>query len=344
MSITTDVRERSNTLLLDEEKVASRYNTISNEHLGHQFPPHSNGEEATRKQHKHNADPQVSLESNPVRPNKTRVISITSGKGGVGKTMLSVNMAISLAQLGYKVLLFDGDLGLANINIALGIIPEYNIQDVLKKKKSLREIIIKTKYGIDIIAGVNGVSRLANLTPAECKLFLDELLEITEYDIMLIDTGAGLNYNVTLLAGAAEKVLVVTTPEPTSVTDAYGMIKSILGNDRNKSIDLIINRVFSSIEAQFVINKLSNITNQFLHAKIRGLGFIFEENLVQKSINQQKPHILLYPTSKSSTCINLVSAKLVNSSYNNAPQGVGGFFRKIIGMQASNEEKGLFIS
>jgi flagellar biosynthesis protein FlhG len=261
---------------------------------------------------------------------KTRIISITSGKGGVGKTTISVNLAISMARSGKKVLLFDGDLGLANINVLLGIIPEHNIYEVMKGKRRIQDVIIRTNFGIDIIAGANGISQLANLSDEQRERFVEGLQSITGYDVMIVDTGAGVGANVIGLVVPADDILVVTTPEPTAITDAYGMIKSIVANRKDKTIKLIVNRVPSAIEAKRVADRLISISSQFLKTQVESLGFIFEESLVQKSIKNQRPYVVLYPGSKSAACINHLSARLLNTEYNEESAGIMGFFQKIL--------------
>ena len=259
----------------------------------------------------------------------TRVISITSGKGGVGKTTLSVNLAISMARAGKKVVLFDGDLGLANINVLLGIIPDHNLYEVMKGKKKIQDVIISTSYGIDIIAGANGISQLANLSDTQREKFIKELESLDGYDVMIIDTGAGVGANVIGLILPADDVLIVTTPEPTAITDAYGMIKSIVANRQEKDIKLIVNRVSSAVEARRVADRLISISAQFLKTRVESLGFVFDESLVQKSIRNQRPHIVLYPGSKSSACINHVAARLLNTEFTADSPGLGGFLRRL---------------
>ncbi|MCB1320328.1 MAG: AAA family ATPase, partial [Leptospiraceae bacterium] len=261
----------------------------------------------------------------------TRVIAVTSGKGGVGKSTLSVNLAISIARMGKKVLLFDGDLGLANVNVLMGIIPEHSIYEVIKGKKKIEDIIISTSYGIDIIAGANGISQLANLTEAQRDEFMSAFGAVGGYDVMLIDTGAGVGANVIGLVLAADEILVVTTPEPTAITDAYGMIKSIVANSKEQAIKLVVNRVPSAIEAKRVADRLTSISAQFLKTQVESLGFVFEEDLVQKSIRSQRPHVVLYPGSKSSACMNHISARLLNSSAADDGSGIFGFLQKLLG-------------
>ncbi|MCE9599255.1 MAG: MinD/ParA family protein [Spirochaetia bacterium] len=276
-------------------------------------------------------------EATSVTPQRTKIISVTSGKGGVGKTTVSVNLAISLARAGKKVLLFDGDLGLANINVLLGIIPEHNIYEVLKGRKKLSEIIIHTSYGIDIIAGANGISQLANLNEQQRENFLEGLQEIGGYDILVVDTGAGVGANVIGLVLPADDILVITTPEPTAITDAYGMIKSVVSHGPNGKIKLIVNRVPDAGEAKLVADRLISISNQFLKARVENLGFIFEEAAVQKSIRSQRPYVVLYPNAKSSACIKHIAARLVNAPLEEDAAGIYGFFQKIFNFRGKED-------
>ena len=271
-----------------------------------------------------------------------RVIAVTSGKGGVGKSTLSVNLAIALGRLGQKVLLFDGDLGLANINVLMGIIPEFSIYEVLKGKKKLSDIIIPTGFGIDIIAGANGISQLANLTDAQRDLFVEQLAELEGYDLLMIDTGAGVGANVLGLVLPADDIIVVTTPEPTAITDAYGMIKSIVAaSGAEKKIKLIVNRAPSAIEARRVADRLMSISGQFLKTGVESLGFVFEENLVQKSIRSQRPHVVLYPGSPSAASTPHIATRAVTASFNDASQGIFDFFQQFLGLGPSRDPEDL---
>ncbi|HDQ13858.1 MAG TPA: MinD/ParA family protein, partial [Sediminispirochaeta sp.] len=158
------------------------------------------------------------------KQNKTRIIAIASGKGGVGKTNLSINLALAYAQLGKKVIVMDADLGLANVNVVLGIIPKYNLYHLIRKQKSMSEILMKTDYGIHIVAGASGFSKIANLTDEERETFIEELSSLSDADIIIIDTSAGVSNNVLGFIAAADDAIIVTTPEPTAITDAYGII------------------------------------------------------------------------------------------------------------------------
>lgn len=265
---------------------------------------------------------------------RTRIITVTSGKGGVGKTSLSVNLGLAMAKKNKKVLLFDADLGLANINVMLGVLPKYNLYHVVKGHKKLKDIIIQTPEGLDIIAGASGYSSLANLTEAQREKMISEFSELGGYDILLIDTGAGIGSNVIDFTLPADEVIVVTSPEPTSITDAYGVIKSIVLESPEKNIKLLVNRASSSLEGRKVAERVINISNQFLNIKIETVGFIYEDHNVSKSVRKQRPYYLAFPESRASGCLNHVVARVLN----NVPfpeseitgGGLGSFFRKLL--------------
>lgn len=263
--------------------------------------------------------------------NKTRIIAITSGKGGVGKSNLSVNMAIAYAQQGKKVMLIDGDLGMANVNILMNIVPQYNLMHVIQKQKTMQEIINETEFGIKFIAGANGFSKIANLTVEELDDFAKQFATLGNYDIIIIDTGAGIANNVLQFVSAADEVYVVTTPEPTAITDAYGIIKIITTElvDREMNIKLLVNRVHSSEEGKRISERIINIVGQFLNKKVDYIGFVYDDPVVQASVIRQKPFIVVNPTSKPAQCIKHIVGRIEKSDDGNA-EGVSSFLRKFL--------------
>jgi len=276
------------------------------------------------------SDDNESSVSTSAQKEETRVIAITSGKGGVGKTTVSVNLAISMARMGKKVLLMDGDLGLANVNVLLGIIPEHNIYEVIKGKKRIQDVIMHTNYGIDLLAGASGISQLANLNDEQRENFLQSLEALKGYDVVIIDTGAGVGANVVGLVKPADEIIIVSTPEPTSITDAYGMIKSIVVNRQGKRLKLLMNRVDSAIEAKRISDRLISISSQFLKAEVESIGFIFEEEIVQKSIRNQRPYVVVYPGSKSAACVQHLAMRLLNlDTEAKEPGGINNFLSKL---------------
>lgn len=265
----------------------------------------------------------------------TRIIAITSGKGGVGKTNFAVNMAIAYAQLGKKVILIDGDLGMANVNVLLNIVPQYNMMHVINKKKTMKEIVMDTEFGIKFIAGANGFSKIANLSVDELDYFANQFASLGNADIIIIDTGAGIANNVLQFVAAADEVFVVTTPEPTAITDAYGIIKIITTEivDHNVDIKLIVNRVHSADEGKRISERIITIVGQFLGYKVEYLGFVYEDPVVQASVIRQKPFIVVNPTSKPAVCLKHIVGKIEKTEpeYN---EGVSSFIKKFLGKKS----------
>ena len=266
------------------------------------------------------------------KEHNTRIIAVTSGKGGVGKTNFAVNMAIAYAQLGKKVILIDGDLGMANVNVLLNVVPQYNLMHVINKKKSMKQIILDTEFGIKFIAGANGFSKIANLSVDELEYFANQFSTLGNADIIIIDTGAGIANNVLQFVAAADEVYVVTTPEPTAITDAYGIIKIITTEivDRVVNIKLIVNRVHSADEGKRISERIITIVGQFLNYKVEYLGCIYEDPIVQASVIRQKPFIVVNPTSKPAVCLKHIVGRIEKTEpeYN---EGVASFLKKFLG-------------
>ncbi len=263
---------------------------------------------------------------------KTRIIAISSGKGGVGKTNVSINLAIAYAQLGKKVIVLDADLGLANVNVVLGVIPKYNLYHIIRKQKTLREIILDTPYGIQIVAGASGFSKIANLTDEERESFISELSELSSADIIIIDTSAGVSNNVLDFIAAADDAIIVTTPEPTAITDAYGIIKIIAPeiDNMNLGLKLVVNRVRSVTEGKKVSERVINIAGQFLNLKVDYLGYVYDDPVVQQSVLRQKPFIISDPNSKAAICVKHLVGRLEKIEFKEG-SGVGQFLKRLLG-------------
>ena len=263
----------------------------------------------------------------------TRVITISSGKGGVGKSNLSLNLALALTDFKQKVMLLDADMGLANIDIILGLTPIYNLSHVIKEEKMIADIIVEGPQGLKIIPGGSGVQELANLKDWELESFLTKLSMIEgEADYLLIDTGAGLSNSVLSFALAADELIVVTTPEPTAITDAYGLIKALCQQDFTGKIYLVVNRVLSAQEASIVFEKLLMATSKFLNYEIESLGFIVEDSKVGQAIQAQKPFLMTYPQTTAANNLYNIAAKITNQeNLMPASKGIKGFFSKVIG-------------
>ena len=263
---------------------------------------------------------------------KTRILAITSGKGGVGKTNIAVNMAIAYAGMGKRVILIDGDMGMANVNVLLNIVPQYNLMHVINHQKKMHEIILETEFGIKFIAGANGFAKLANLSVAELDAFAKEFSSLSNADIIIIDTGAGIANNVLQFIAAADEVYIVTTPEPPAITDAYGIIKIITTELVNQELNLklLVNRVHSADEGKRISDRIVNIVGQFLNYKVDYIGFIYDDPVVQSSVIRQKPFMVVNPTSKPSVCIKHIVGRIEKTDLA-ADTGVTSFLQKFVG-------------
>ena len=263
---------------------------------------------------------------------KTRIIAIASGKGGVGKTNLSVNLAIAYAQMGNRVIVMDADLGLANVNVMLNMIPKYNLYHVIRKQKSMRDIILDTEYGIRIVAGASGFSKIANLSEEERQNFINELYTLQEADIVIIDTSAGVSSNVLSFVAAADDAIIVTTPEPTAITDAYGIIKIIATEIENLNIGLklVVNRVHSVTEGRRVAERIINISGQFLNLKVEYLGCIYDDPIVSSSVIRQKPFLVAEPKSKAAISVQHLVTRIEKTEFVD-DKGIGRFIKKLFG-------------
>lgn len=261
-----------------------------------------------------------------------KIITVASGKGGVGKTSIAINLAIAFAKFGREVIVMDADLGLANVNIVLGVIPKFNLYNVLKGQKTLREIIVDTPQGIKIIAGASGFYQLANLEKEQKDNFVKSLEELDYADIVVVDTGAGVSDNVLSFVCAADEVIIVTTPEPTSITDAYGIIKSIAARSPNSRLKLIVNRVSSVIEGKKVAERVINIANQFLNMRVENLGFVYEDELVRKAILRQQPFFFTDPKSRPSSCIEHIASVIEKVDTSEGGGGIKKFIKKVFSL------------
>ena len=243
---------------------------------------------------------------------RTRIIAITSGKGGVGKTNIAVNMAIAYAEIGKRVILIDGDMGMANVNVLLNIVPRYNLMQVINHQKKMSEIILDTEFGIKFIAGANGFSKIANLSREELEYFTKEFASLANADIIIIDTGAGIANNVLQFVAAADEVYVVTTPEPTAITDAYGIIKIISTElvNRELNIKLLVNRVHSADEGKRISDRIITIVAQFLNYKVDYIGFVYDDPVVQTAVIRQKPFMVVNPTSRPAVCLKHIVGRI----------------------------------
>ena len=235
---------------------------------------------------------------------RCKFTAVTSGKGGVGKTSFTINYAIALAEQGQRVLLFDADLGMANVDVLQKASSRHGIVDVMDGGRNMHEVITRTEYGFDIIAGGSGMAKLGALSPAQLQRITDGFSWLaSHYDHVLIDTGAGLSRNVTAFIHAADETIVVTTPEPHAITDAYSIIKVILEENPTLRLKLLINKCESNSEGLDVMKRVSRVIRNFLDYTITPIGCMPESKAVSRSIREQAPFMATRPDSDVAKCL-----------------------------------------
>lgn len=247
---------------------------------------------------------------------KSRIITVTSGKGGVGKTSVSINLAIQFRLQGKSVIIFDADFGLANIEVMIGAIPKYNLSDLIYRGKDLNDIIMKGPMDIGFISGGSGISGFGDLTKDQLTYLVYKIKELESMaDIIIIDTGAGISSAVMDFVVVSNEVILVTTPEPTSITDSYSLLKALnKRDDFDKSqnhIKIVANRVRNYEEGANLYNKLNVVVNKFLNFNIEFLGIIENDENMSKAVIQQKPISMAYPNSKGAKSFKKISDTLL---------------------------------
>jgi flagellar biosynthesis protein FlhG len=281
----------------------------------------------------------IEFGENTFQSKNARVITITSGKGGVGKTNFTVNLALSLIEAGLRVVVLDADFGLANIEVVLGTIPKYTLLDVIKNKKNLLEVISSGPSNIRFISGGSGVEELARLSIESLNNFIKNINLLDRlFDVILVDTGAGVSENVLSMILAADDVIVVTTPEPTSITDAYALIKMISQRDSKKNLKVLINRAENETEAVQVFTKLKEVTGKFIGVELSSFGYLNQDETVKKAVRIQKPFLLSFPKSHISKQIREISKNIgleKNVELNNQNLGVKNFIKKFVKFMSS---------
>lgn len=264
---------------------------------------------------------------------RCKFTTVTSGKGGVGKTSFIINYAIALAQQGKRVLLFDADLGMANIDVLLKTSSKYNIIDVIEGNRNMNEVITEAVGGIHLIAGGSGMQKLSSLTPAQFHRITSGFSYLeAHYDFVLIDTGAGLSKNVTTFVYAADESIVITTPEPHAITDAYSIIKVLLDETADINLKLIVNKCETPAEGTEVLKRITHVIRNFLNYKIVPICFIPETKVVGKSIREQVPFMLSQPNSdiaKLLTSLAQAACMGQDAPVETKRAGIGGFVERL---------------
>jgi flagellar biosynthesis protein FlhG len=266
-----------------------------------------------------------SAQAPPKSRPRRRVIAVTSGKGGVGKTNIVTNLALALSRQGVRVLVLDGDLGLANVDLLLGIAPQYDLQDVVLGGRAIEEIVLDGPDGVRIVPASSGVEELANLDEYRTEVLLRSLSELErEVDLILIDSPSGIGSHATSLVQAADEILVVTTPEPTSFSDAYAMIKVLSKRPLKCTPSLLVNQANSEEEALEVARRVRSVAKRFLNLDVPYWGFILADESVPKSVVRQEPFLSTYPYSPASSCIYQLARRVLGMAPKPAPGSTPG--------------------
>ncbi len=266
-----------------------------------------------------------------------RVITVTSGKGGVGKSNTSINLAIQLKKMGQRVIILDADFGLANIEIMFGAIPKHNLSDLIYQGKNIKEIITWGPGNVGFISGGSGIAGLSNLSREYLSYIIQNLEELdTIADIIIIDTGAGISDAVLEFLVASGEILLVTTPEPTSITDSYSLLKALNRHPRfsrgNSQIKVIANRVDSAEEGKDLFHKLNAVVSRYLKLPIEYLGAVPYDNQLSRAVMQQMPVSLQNPAARSAQAYERIAGTLMNKEANKnlVKRGMAACFSHIV--------------
>lgn len=267
----------------------------------------------------------------------SRVITVTSGKGGVGKSNTAINLAIQFRKMGKRVIILDADFGLANIEVMFGAVPKHNLYDLIYQGKNIRDIITWGPMEVGFISGGSGIAGMANLSRDYLTYIIKNLAELDAIaDIIIIDTGAGISDAVLEFLVASGEILLVTTPEPTSITDSYSLLKALYRHPRFKEADtkvkMIANRVERDAEGQALYNKLNSVVMRYLKIPMTYLGSVPQDTQLYKAMMQQSPVSLQNPTAKSSLAYETIAARLLdkNEELRQPKRGMAAFFSHMI--------------
>lgn len=276
------------------------------------------------------------LEANNTIMRSARVITVTSGKGGVGKSNVVVNLAVQLQKIGKRVVIVDADFGLANIEVILGIVPQFNLCDVMSGTKIITDVITDGPMKIKFLSGGSGVQDLIRLSEKQLSFFIKNLSLLDKMaDIILIDTGAGLTDTVLSFSKAADEIILVTTPEPTSITDAYALVKTLCNQNRHTipTIKLLVNRVEDEQEGREIYDKLKQVSKRFLGINIEELGYVPYDKALVKSVKLQEPVSMSFPKSEVSRAFEMISKKLSPiDTVNKSGSGFTSFVKRFMNM------------
>jgi flagellar biosynthesis protein FlhG len=259
-----------------------------------------------------------------------RVLCITSGKGGVGKTSISVNLGISLAMKGLRILLIDADFGLSNIDVMMGVSPPYDLSYVLRGQKRIKDVLTEGPGGVTFVSGGSGMTELLNMSEIQLEAIIDNLLLLEDTaDIIIFDTGAGVNPLIMRMIHASAETIVVTTPEPTAIMDAYALVKSVAKYAPDSELRLIVNRAESVAEAEETLQKFMTVVRLYQKTEIDPLGYLLNDPAVSRGVRIQQPFVLSYPRSTATRNIEAIAWNLLDRKAETKESGLRHFLSKV---------------
>ena len=265
------------------------------------------------------------------REKTTKVITVTSGKGGVGKSNFVVNLSIMLQKMGKKVLIFDADIGMANDEILMGFVPKYNILDCIIRNLDIEDIMITGPEGVKLISGGTGLNKIKELQDEERRILLSKLEKLQDYDYIIMDTGAGVNETVINFIAFSDEFILLTTPEPTAIMEGYSLLKTVSYFDVKKMVSIVVNRVYNEKEGEKTFLKLKNASTKFLSIKCNFVGCIEEDKKLSEAVRNQVPLVMSFPSSKAAKNISAIARIIENNSIvNKENKGVNHLFKNIL--------------
>jgi flagellar biosynthesis protein FlhG len=269
-------------------------------------------------------------EDNNETEKRAKIITVTSGKGGVGKSNFVVNLGITLQKKGKKVLIFDADIGMGNDDVLMGVYPRYNVFDLIKGR-NIEDILVEGPEGIMLLPGGSALNQVEELQSNERDIFLKKLESLDGFDYILMDTGAGISRSVLAFIACSEELIVITTPEPTSLTDAYSLIKATNHFNIKDRAKIVVNRAYTKEEGVETFNKFERAINKFLSVKVEYLGCILDDKKLVQGVREQIPFVISYPYSDASRSIDEISAKMLGEN-TESKLGAHGLFKKLFNL------------
>ena len=260
------------------------------------------------------------------------ILAITSGKGGVGKSNIAASLSLLLAAVGTRVALIDGDLGVGNLDVLIGIEARASLADVLSGRRQLSEVMTRLSWGVDFAGGDATLSGIRLLDPMKRLRLLDQVAELRgTYDLIILDCGAGLGGEVLDFCNVADRVFLVTTPEPTALTAGYGLLKAIAGKRGLAKVGVVVNRATDADDAASAFQRINSVAQNFLGEPVQDAGFVVEDLMVRQAVRKRKPFLQVYPRCQASRCIAALAAKILPRRAEDTPEEHGGLLSRILG-------------